>query len=641
VSLIIAEHLTHAFGAKEVLKDISFRIGQESRVGLVGPNGEGKTTLLRVIAGELEPTIGQVHRAKGVRVGYLPQDPPALTGTTIHAAALDAFADLRRMEADLEKLTHDMSADSANQALIDRYGAMQHEFEARGGYSYTNRIEQVLTGLKFDKPSWGQALSDLSGGQRTRAYLATLLLQEPDVLLLDEPTNHLDMDAVEWLEGWLQSYRGAMVVVSHDRYFLDKVTTSTWEVAWGGVEAYRGAYSHYLTQREERDKERMRKWEEQQEFIAKTEEFIRIHLAGQRTKEAQGRRTRLERFKREEAIERPRIHDSITLRFAAAERTGDFVIRTDNLSVGYDAAYPLLFAGRLEVERGQKVAIVGANGTGKTTLLRTLLGELAPLEGTVRIGAKVNIGYLSQTHAQLEPDWTALYAVQCAGKGITDEMGRSLLGSLLLSGDDALKRISELSGGQRSRVILARLAVQKPSVLMLDEPTNHLDIPSMEIIEDILKRYDGTIIFVSHDRRLVQSVATHVWAIDAGEIRGVRGGWDGYLEWRGMREAGRLEERVAAKAAKEGRKASYLEARKEASEAKRLKRQHEKIEKEIYATEKELEKLDHAITFAGEAGEVSKVSELGVRYQRTYDRLKKLWEDWETLGERIEKGAEG
>jgi ATP-binding cassette subfamily F protein 3 len=340
---------------------------------------------------------------------------------------------------------------------------------------------------------------------------------------------------------------------------------------------------------------------------------------------------------RDEAIERPRIHDTITLRLKSADRTGDFVLRTDNLSVGYDGANPLLFAGRLEVERGRRIGIVGPNGTGKTTLLRTLLGEIPALEGEVKMGANVRIGYLSQTHAQLDPDWTALYAVQLAGKGVTEENGRSLLGSLLLSGDDVFKTVAQLSGGQRSRVVLARLVVQGPNVLILDEPTNHLDIPSMEIIEDVLRGYDGTILFVSHDRHLVQEVATDVWAIDGGEIRLVRGGWEGYVAWREQRASGAgTLEKTAARAAKEERKAIYFENRKQGSEAKRLKRQHEKIEKDIGTTEKELEKLDHAITFAGEAGDVAKVSELGIQYQRAYERLKKLWEDWETVGEQLE-----
>ncbi|MCK4623960.1 MAG: ABC-F family ATP-binding cassette domain-containing protein, partial [Phycisphaerae bacterium] len=502
MSLIIAENITHAFGTHEVIKNATFRLGESHRIGLVGPNGEGKTTLLRVIGGQTEPTIGKVHRSQALRIGYLPQDPPAGQDKTIHDAMLDVFSDLRRMEQQLHDLAGKMEHGDTGQAdLMKQYDGIQSKFEALGGHDYHRRIEQVLTGLAFGPEMWDRTLSALSGGERTRAYMAGLLLREPDLLMLDEPTNHLDLDSVEWLESWLGSFRGALIVVSHDRYFLDSVTTETWEIAFGNLETFRGSYSKYLPQRDERYTERMRQWEAQQEYIAKTEDYIARNISGQRGKEARGRRTRLERFMRDEAIARPQEHRTINVSLQAGRRTGDLVFRASDLSVGYDA--PLLEIETLDVNRGQRIAILGANGIGKTALLRTLMSEIKPLAGSVRGGSNVKIGYLPQTHERLDPNDTALKAVMSAEPGCTPEKARSALGRVLLGQDESLKRIDELSGGQRSRVVLARLMVQNPNVLMLDEPTNHLDIPSTEIMQDVLQNFDGTVVFVSHDRYLV------------------------------------------------------------------------------------------------------------------------------------------
>ena len=631
MSLIIAEHVTHAYAEVEILHNVSFRVGESARIGVVGPNGEGKSTLLHIAVGLLEPTSGSVHRSRGLRVSFLPQDPPALKDTTVHGATLDVFADVHRLEAELHALAERMSDDDSPD-LIERYGAMQAELEAAGGYDMTTRIEQVLTGLAIPREMWDRALSTLSGGERTRAYLATLLLADPDVLLLDEPTNHLDMDSVEWLERWLGSFRGAMVVVSHDRYFLDRVTNQTWEVAATSLEAYRGAYSEYVPKREERRQERMRLWESQQEHIRKTQDFIDRNLAGQRTKEAQGRRKRLERFLRDEAIPRPPSHRTIGLSLPTPRRTGDLVLRAEDLTVGYDAGTPLVSAEQLEVRRTQRIAIIGANGAGKTTLLRTLLHDLAPLEGTIRHGANVDISFLSQTHAELDAEATALGAVRAAGAG--DEQARSLLGALLLSGDDAMKAIAELSGGQRSRVVLARLVAAGANVLMLDEPTNHLDIPSTEILQDVLRRFDGTVLFVSHDRYLVQAVATDIWAIDAGQVRIVRGGWENYLRWRNERRGSSGS--PARNDAKEQRKADYRSARKQTNQLQRLRRRHEQLEEQIEAVEAELADLQDAISTASEAGDMARIEALGQTYQQKDAHLKTLWDEWEHVGEKLE-----
>lgn len=637
MSLIIAENVTHAFGAVEIVKNASFRLGESDRIGLVGPNGEGKTTLLRITGGMLEQTSGAVHRSSGLRIGYLPQDPPAMEASTVHEAMLDVFADLRQMENELHKLASQMDSTGANtsQELLDRYGQMQAKFEAIGGYDYHTRIEQVLTGLNFEREIWDRPLSQLSGGQRTRAYLAGLLLKNPDVLMLDEPTNHLDIDTIEWLEGWLDTFRGALVVVSHDRYFLDHVTKSTWEIAAGVLETYRAPYHKYLTLRSERHLERMRKWEAQQEYIAKTQEFIRIHLSGQRTKEAQGRRTRLERFLRNEAIDQPQTSRNIHLRFSTTRRTGDIVLRANELSIGYESDCPLVQVDQLEVQRGQRIAIVGANGSGKTTLLRTLLGELASLGGHVNLGSNVSIGALSQTHAELDDNSSALDAVQ-AGGACTAHHARSLLGSLLLSGDDAFKKISELSGGQRSRIILAQLMALKANLLMLDEPTNHLDIPSTEILQEALQSFDGSVIFVSHDRYLVQEVATHIWAIDGGQIRNVLGGWDDYLKWRQEQHEKNTSRETPNKQAKDQRKSDYKQARKQANLLQRLKRRHEELEKLIDKAESKLTRLNEEISQAGESGDMELIEKLGNEYQQQDAQLKTLWDEWEHVGEQLE-----
>jgi len=642
MSQVIGENVCHSFGDRQVLKNVSFYLGEADRVGLVGPNGEGKTTLLKVIGGMLEPIAGAVHRARGVRFGYLPQEPPALQGATLHDAALDVFADLRRMEADLHAMTERLAAAGAEPDLLKRYGALQADFEARGGYRYPQRIEQILTGLAFPREMWDRPLAQLSGGQRTRVCLATLLLQESDILLLDEPTNHLDLDSIEWLEEWLSAFRGAIIVVSHDRWFLDRVTTTTWEIAFGGLETYRGSYSRYVPQRDERHLERQRRYEAQQEFIQKTEEYIRRNVTAARVDVAQGRKTRLARFLRDEAMERPQEHKAMHLSLEAGARTGDLVLRARGLSVGYDPAAPLLAVEELTVHRGDRVALLGPNGIGKTTLLRTLIGQMRPLAGDVQRGANVDVGYMSQTHDDLPAAASALDCVMAAGgNDLTPHRVRTLLGMLLLSGDDAFKPVGRLSGGQRSRVALARLVVQGASVLALDEPTNHLDIPSAEVIQNVLRQFDGAILFVSHDRYLVQAVATHIWAIGDGEVRCLQGGWEAYLTWREERraETGAAspdDEKTARIRVYEERKALEREARRQANQLARLKARHEAVETEIQAMEADLAKRLAEISAAGEAGDLGRVESLGREYEERQRRLQALWAEWEQVGLLIE-----
>ena len=445
------------------------------------------------------------------------------------------------------------------------YGHAQTAFEVAGGYTYETRIRQVLGGLGFNEDEHAKQMAHLSGGERTRALLAQILLQEPDLLLLDEPTNHLDLEAVEWLEEKLLHWPGAIVVVAHDRYFLDKVATRVWDMNYGVVETYRGNYTAFHGQREMRRERQRREWESQQEFVAKTEDFIRRNLAGQRTKEAQGRRTRLERFLHDEAIDRPQDQKTIRLGLTTQIRSGDLVMATKDLAVGYDR--PLFHCPNVEVYRGDRVALIGPNGAGKTTLLKTILGQLKPLGGRVRFGASVEVGYLAQAQAGLDPDETVLDAILDV-QNLPISQARNFLGQFLFSGDDVFRTIGTLSGGQRSRVALARLTLHGANLLLLDEPTNHLDLDTQEILEQVLRQFPGTILLVTHDRYLVQALATHIWRVAGDELSAYKGNYEVYLRQR----AAEAEAKVEVKAEDEAPEYDRERAREERRQRKAAER---------------------------------------------------------------------
>ena len=645
MSWIVGENLSRLYGTHTVFERASVRLADGQRVGLVGPNGEGKTSLLRILAGADAPTTGTLQVRKGLRIGYLPQDPPEPGDATLWDSMLEAAREVRSLEAELADLTHRLSEQaSADEALVRRMGEVQHRFEVLGGYSYEARLAGVLKGLGFAPEQFAQPLRQFSGGQRSRAMLAAILAGGPDVLLLDEPTNHLDMASVEWLEAFLQDLPAAMVIVSHDRWFLDRVVGTIWEVAWGRVETYKGNYSAFVQQREHRYLEQMRIWQAQQEYIAQTQEFIRRHLAGQRTKEAQGRRTRLERFMAEEAIERPREHHSVHLRLPPAGRTGDRVLRAADLAVGYEAGRPIVAVEQLDVTRGQRIAIVGPNGSGKTTLLRTLMGRLDALDGSVHWGSNVRTGYLSQTHADLKAGMTLIDSVRQIDPSLTADAVRNLLGSLRFTGDETLKDVTQLSGGQRSRVALARLMVTAANVLLLDEPTNHLDLPTREVLQEALDAFEGTILFVSHDRYLIQSLATHIWAVGDGAVRQILGGWQQYVAWRAGEAvassgpAAKVVDEEARQRAqdRQERKAAYEAAKQAQRQREKLQRRHDEVEAEIHALEDRLKQLTRQVNAASAAGDMGKLETLGRDYAATDARLKDLFGQWEQLAVQLE-----
>ena len=630
MSLIDAKDLAKAFGAHDVLQGISLSVAHQARLALVGPNGVGKTTLLRILAGLDRADAGHVHRARHLSAGYLPQEMASVSmgrrelETALWDFALTAFADLRDAEARLSELETSMGDPQKAESAMARYGPLQESFEQEGGYTYRAETRRVLSGLGFSPSSFERSMGELSGGERTRAQLARLLLQDPDVLLLDEPTNHLDIQAIAWLESWLRDWPGAVVVVSHDRTFLDHAADYILEMTPTGIESYRGNYTAYVQQRSERLEYRMSVFERQQAEIERERAYIRKNIAGQNTRQAQGRRTRLERFIRDEAVERPGSRRTMRMDLGEAARSGDLVIETTDLQVGHaDASGPLFTVPDLTLVRGECAAVIGPNGAGKTTLLKTLLGSIQPWSGQAKLGAGVKIGYFAQAHEDLDPSLTVLDSVLAAGKGLKLSEARDFLGGYLFSGDQVDELVGALSGGERGRLALALLALAGANILLLDEPTNHLDLPSQEVLQQALETFGGTILLVSHDRYLIRGLATQVWEVSPEENRLTvfKGGYDEYVEAAAREsDAGRSPGPAASRRARsaEGREISQ-------SDRRRL----ESLESDIESMESDLADLADAISGAGEDHE--RVTDLGRRYADLERELEAALAAWEEL----------
>ncbi|HUG56230.1 MAG TPA: ABC-F family ATP-binding cassette domain-containing protein [Candidatus Limnocylindrales bacterium] len=518
MSVLSLQAVGKRFGDRRVFHDVSLRVGHGERAALVGPNGCGKTTLLRIAAGRDEPDDGSVALARGTRVGYLEQELLVDVPGTVEEHARAAAAHLRDLERAMRALEPELAR--GGEAPLQRYADVQHRFEHAGGYEFDARVSRVLSGLGLDALA-GRAVRTLSGGERTRLGLARLLLDDPDLLLLDEPTNHLDIAALEWLERFLIEQELTLLVSSHDRWTLDRVTSRTFSFEGGTVVAYRGGYSRYLRQRAEREAANIRAADRQAGEIARTEEFIRRYGAGQRAKEARGRAKKLARVERIAAPARGPGH---TWRLEATHLAGDIVIDATPLAVGFDRKRPILRTPALQVRRGARVAVVGPNGAGKTTLVRTITGELPALDGYVSAASTARVALLAQAQSDLMDDRTVLEALREAGP-LDEQEARTLLARFLVPGEDVFRAVGVLSGGERARLALARLAVRHANLLVLDEPTNHLDVAAREALEGVLDGYDGTILLVSHDRYFIDRLATEVWLIEGGALRRHEGNW--------------------------------------------------------------------------------------------------------------------
>src|SRR5438874_7888933 len=643
-----------SYGAQDVLRGVSLQINPGEHVGLVGRNGAGKTTIFRLVTNEEAPDRGEVVRARGLKLGLLAQHIHFEKGSTVQESALAAFGRLQQIEHQMHELEHRM-ADAGDdlEKVLARYSDLQHEYEREGGFEYSAKAESILQGLGFDRDSWQMETEKLSGGQQNRLGLARLLLSEPDVLLLDEPTNHLDVGAVEWLEEFLQSYAAGFVIISHDRYFLDRACRRIIEIENGRASSYSGNYSDYLAEREERRENQQRAYDNQQRLIAKTEEFIRRNLAGQKTKQAKSRRTMLARLDRVEAVRADQ--GSGDFRLQEIERAGTHVLTVNEADIGY-VDKVLARDISLILRRGECLGVIGPNGSGKTTFVKTVLNKIPALAGDVRWGAKVEIGYYAQQLEDLDPRNEIIMELRrVAPANATAGELRSFLARFLFFGDDVYKHVRDLSGGEKGRLALAKLIYSGVNVLVLDEPTNHLDIPSREALEAALSAYEGTIITISHDRYFLDRVATQILALDGdGNVEHYHGDYTEYHDWKAAHLRGepaavadglssREDQSTAAHARRSKKKSeppavaggSRRKTERSVSDgSKRVKiikkpREAEIIEAEITETEKRIANLSEEMSKPEVARDITRLVTVNDEYQQTEARLAELYDEWE------------
>lgn len=631
--LVQLENVHKAYGANTVLSGLTWKIEAGTRVGLVGRNGCGKTTLFHLMIGRLHPDRGRIHKRRNLNVGYLAQDPELEEGSVVLATVLDAFSDLLDLQRRMGVLEDRLAESQEQPGLLEEYGRLQHSYEARRGYDVEARAKAVLHGLGFARTDFETPVSLLSGGQKNRLALARLLVREPHLLLLDEPTNHLDLEAIQWLEGFLPAFDGAYVVVSHDRYFLDSTIDRIVELENGDLAAYAGNYSFYAAERQERLARRFKAYERQQEHIHRTEEFVRRNIAGQKTKQAQSRRRALEKLER---LDRPMRDKEFRLEFTAGARGGNRVVELERTSKAYGET--VLFRNLdVLVRRGDRLGIIGPNGSGKSTLLKLLGGRVAADSGTIRTGSNIQVGYYDQHRDELDPDHTLQEEIWAVTPDAPAGEIRDVLGAFLFSGDDVERKVGSLSGGEKSRVALARLMRSETNLLVLDEPTNHLDIPSRDVLEDALKAYEGTLIAVSHDRYFLNLLVDRLLVLGNGEWELVEGNYDAWQRQRGQQEdtSGARSRRNPA------RKAEYERTRADRRARDRRQRRLEAIEEEIQDLEAELERLDGQLALDDRASDWEHLQSVTEERRRIQARIEERIAAWETIETTVAEGGEG
>jgi len=704
MSILSATGLSQSFDFVDVFTGINLTVTFDAKIGLIGPNGVGKTSLLRILAGLEQPTAGNVQLAKGKQIGYLPQeavDAFADSNNTVFAEMLHVFDALHVMEARMREIEAEM-AHGLTDAMADEYGTLQHAFEQGGGYDYETRIKQTLQGLGFGAADWDMPVAHLSGGQKTRALLARLLLQKPDLLILDEPTNHLDFETIEWLEKTMIAWPGSLIICSHDRYFLDKVANRIWEMSKVNIEVYRGNYSAYLQQRDERFERSLFVFSQEKARLEAEMTYIKANFPGDPSVQSRGKLKRLTRdvvtiekygtevllnekwmeiaermsmeggkpvpFGVEEADKRvsrlraPSKPPRLTLQLQPSRRSGNIVLKTNRLEVGYrmddgrpttDDSQPsvvgrpsssvshLFHSEDLELRWQERAALIGPNGSGKTTFLKTALGDLAPLAGEVQLGASLKVGYFAQAHDQLRSSESVLEELLRQSEGhrkLTEGEARHFLATFLFRQDDVFKPVNGLSGGERARLALAILSLQGSNFLVLDEPTNHLDIPAREVLEEALGQFDGTVLLVSHDRYLINKLAQQIWQIEDERLSVFRGTYAEFVTYR-QRLASTSRSTSTTETVKAAPKpvaaAPVVTASTSPKKSKNADKQREQrlaeLERHIARQEAHLSRINQDMQAAGDKQQLGKVRELSADFAAGQRELDALMREWEAL----------
>ena len=627
--------LGKSFGVRQVFSNVSFEIKEGDRIALVGPNGAGKSTLLKCILGIEELDEGQVVMSPVASIGYLQQDVN-LGDASLAEEIETAWEDVHALENKLQELTTYLETHEASESDLQRLDYLQNRLEWLGGYDYEQKTKRIVYGLGFTDEDLYKPANAFSGGQKTRINLAKALVRSPDFLFLDEPTNHLDMEMLEWLEGYLSSYRGGILIVSHDRYFMDRIVTGVVELDHHKATTYRGNYSRYVAQREERLKADTIAYEKQQEYIKKTEEYIDKYRAGIKSKMARGRQSQLNRLER---LEAPEISHSLDFKFPPAAMSADKVLVLDHVSIGYKTDDPIIDDVSVVVRRGESVALIGPNGAGKSTMVKAIVGELFPTEGHIDIGNRVQVGYFSQEHEELHDRWQVVDEI-INNYNFTEEKARNVLGSFLFKGDDVFKLVGDLSGGERARLALLKLFLQGDNFLILDEPTNHLDVPTREIVERALQQFGGTCFIISHDRYFLDQVSTRTLVLENKGLTEYLGNYSYYKEkLKEQLDIAALTE-VVEEVAKEDVKSEAKTISTSPSDEPKKKTNTYMVEKQLAEVEEEIARLEatmkmYEVQLANPVvqQDLAEMENISKQLSDTESNLQKLYEKWEHFSE--------
>lgn len=637
--LLQTNDVMRRFGADVLFHNINLQIQDHGRTALVGRNGAGKTTLLKMIAGITQPDEGTISKVKDLTIGYLAQDQGLDSQNNIWAELDLVFAPLHEMEKEIHQLEDqlgDLDSDSDQyQQVLNKYDRLQDEYKKQGGFEYESRMRGILHGFGFGEEYYDTPVDALSGGQKTKLALAKILLQEPNLLILDEPTNHLDMNVLSWLEDYLKSYRGALLVVSHDRYFLDHVVKDVYDLDNRTLTHYTGNYTQFVAYKQERLKAEWKHYDQQQKKIAKLEDFVNRNIVrASTTKRAQARRKQLEKMDR---LERPETDDrSIHFQFHSDKDSGTEVLDVENAKVGYDEqvlAGPLSFT----VRKSQRIGIIGPNGIGKSTLLKSLLHQIPLVSGTVKFGANLEIGYYDQEQQQLHPEKTVLDEVWDDHPEVPEKDIRSLLGSFLFVGDDVYKPVHDLSGGEKARLELTKLSFKPINFLILDEPTNHLDIDSREVLENAINEFTGTVLFVSHDRYFINQVATDVLDMHKDGITHYEGNYDDFLAEQTKRQSSIPSDNTNKQATPSTGKQSYQQSKEQQKARRKLQRQVDKLEQEMSELEDQQTQLQEKMSQPEIATDIGKLTDLQKDLDATKDKAEEVEFAWTEAAEKLEE----